>query len=285
MSFCEFFHALIFRPEMAFLRNALSVAALSSVAVGIIGTMVVTRRIASLGGAISHVALGGVGVALFLQRVCMFYWCSVTLGAVAGALIAAVLVGVVTMYAKEREDTIINAVWALGMSVGLLFLDRTPGAIEWQSYLFGSILLLTEADLWMVAILDLIVLIPTLLFYNNLLAMSFDGTFAELRGVKVRLIYPVLLALTALTIVLLINVVGIILVIALLTLPAATAGCFTRHLWSMMLLSGILSWIFVTFGLLGSFWLQLSSGPAIVVLAGSCYILSLACAARRGKRN
>ena len=281
----EFFHALLFRPEMAFLCNALWMAALSSVAVGVVGTMVVTRRIASLGGAISHVALGGVGAALFLQRVCAFYWCSATFGAVVGALFAALLVGIVSMYAKEREDTIINAVWALGMSVGLLFLDRTPGTIEWQSYLFGSILLLTKADLWMVTVLDVVVLVPTLLFYNNLLAMSFDGTFAELRGVKVRLIYPALLALTALTIVLLINVVGIILVIALLTLPAATAGCYTRHLWSMMLLSGILNWIFVTVGLLASFWLRVSSGPAIVVLAGSAYIISLALAARMGKRN
>ena len=281
----EFFQALLFQPEMAFLRNALWMAALSRVAVGVVGTMVVTRRIASLGGAISHVALGGVGAALFLQRVCAFYWCSATLGAVAGALFAALVVGIVSMYAKEREDTIINAVWALGMSVGLLFLDRTPGTIEWQSYLFGSILLLTEADLWMVTVLDVVVLVPTLLFYNNLLAMSFDGTFAELRGVKVRLIYPALLALTALTIVLLINVVGIILVIALLTLPAATAGCYTRHLWSMMLLSGILNWIFVTAGLLASFWLRVSSGPAIVVLAGSAYIISLALSARLGKRN
>ena len=105
--------------------------------------------------------------------------------------------------------------------------------------------------------------------------MSFDWTFAELRGVRVKLIYFTLLVLTALAIVLLINVVGIILVIALLTLPAATAGCFTRHLWSMMVLATVLSCLFVVAGLLGSYWFNLPSGPAIVVLASMVYLFGL----------
>ena len=274
----------LFRPEMAFLRNALLVGALSSLAHGVIGTLVVTRRISSIAGASAHAALGGVGVALFLQRVLMWHWCSPTLGAVVGAVASALLVGVVSICAREREDTIINVVWAFGMALGLLFLDRTPGFVDWQGYLFGNILLLTRSEVYMTLGLDILILVPTVLFYNNILAMSFDGTFAELRGVRVKLIYFALLAMTALTIVLMINVVGIILVIALLTLPAATAGCFTRHLWSMMAAATVASWLFVTAGLLLSYWYRMPSGPVIVVLACLVYVTALAVAARRGRR-
>ena len=196
-------------------------------------------------------------------------------GAVVGAVSAALVVGTVNLCAREREDTIINVVWALWMSIGLLFLNWTRGYVDWQGYLFGNILLLTRTEVYMMIGLDVLILAPTLLFYNNILSMSFDWTFAELRGVRVKLIYFTLLVLTALAIVLLINVVGIILVIALLTLPAATAGCFTRHLWSMMVLATVLSCLFVVAGLLGSYWFNLPSGPAIVVLASMVYLFGL----------
>ena len=264
----------LLRPEMAFLRYALLVGALSSVALGIVGTMVVTRRISSLAGAASHAALGGIGAALFLQQLAL-PGLSPMVGAVVGAVSAALVVGTVNLYAREREDTIINVVWALWMSIGLLFLNWTRGYVDWQGYLFGNILLLTRTEVYMMIGLDVLILAPTLLFYNNILSMSFDWTFAELRGVRVKLIYFTLLVLTALAIVLLINVVGIILVIALLTLPAATAGCFTRHLWSMMVLATVLSCLFVVAGLLGSYWFNLPSGPAIVVLASMVYLFGL----------
>ena len=221
----DFFRELL-RPEMSFLHLALAVGLLASPALGVIGTLVVTRRISSIAGAGAHAALGGVGIALFLQRVLLWSWCTATVGAVAGALGAALLVGVVSLTAREREDTVIAVVWALGMSLGLLFLDKTPGYVDLQGFLFGNILLVTLNDLKMTLILDALVVIPAVLFYNPLLATCFDGTFAVLRGVKTSLFYLILLALTALTVVLLINVVGIVLVIALLTLPAAECSLY-----------------------------------------------------------
>ena len=273
-----------FQPEMSFLHLALAVGILASPALGVIGTLVVTRRISSIAGAGAHAALGGVGIALYLQRVLLWSWCTATLGAVAGAMAAALLVGVVSLTAREREDTVIAVVWALGMSLGLLFLDKTPGYVDLQGFLFGNILLLSQHDIVMTLALDAAVLLPMILFYPAVLAMSFDSTFAELRGIKVSVIYLILLALTACTIVLLLNIVGIILVIALLTLPAATAGCFTRHLWSMMVLAAALSWLFVTGGLLSSFYYRLPSGPAIVVFAGTVYLAALGFSKWKGKR-
>ena len=252
----DFFREL-FQPEMSFLHLALVLGLLASP------------------------ALGGVGIALYLQRVLLWSWCTATVGAIAGAVAAALLVGVVSLTAREREDTVIAVVWALGMSLGLLFLDKTPGYVDLQGFLFGNILLVTRNDLWMTLALDAVVVIPAVLFYNPLLATCFDGTFAVLRGVKTSLFYLVLLALTALTVVLLINVVGIVLVIALLTLPAAAAGCFTRHLWSMMVCSGILSALFISAGLLLSTCFSLPSGPVIVLVAALVYVVSLFIGSRR----
>lgn len=276
----DFFHQL-FQPEMSFLHLALVLGVLASPALGVIGTLVVTRRISSIAGAGAHAALGGVGIALYLQRVLLWSWCTATVGAVAGAVAAALLVGVVSLSAREREDTVIAVVWALGMSLGLLFLDKTPGYVDLQGYLFGNILLVTKNDLWMTLALNAVVVIPAVVFYNPLLATCFDGTFAVLRGVRTSLFYLVLLALTALTVVLLINVVGIVLVIALLTLPAAAAGCFTRHLWSMMVCSGIFSALFISAGLLLSFYFSLPSGPVIVLAAALVYVISLFFSSRR----
>ena len=266
---------LLFAPEWDFLRFAFLIGLCISPALGVVGTMVVTRRISSLAGASTHAALGGFGLALFLQRVCMIEWFTPPVGAIIGAVAAAVAVGLVSIYAKEREDTIIGAVWAIGMSIGLLFLSHTPGYVDWQSYLFGSILLLTENDLYMTIALDLIILIPTVIFFPALLAMSFDDTFAKLRGIKVTALYLGVLILTALTIVLLINLVGIMLVIALLTLPSAAAACYASHLRTTMILSAIFNAIFITAGLLLSCIFELPSGPAIAVLAGIVYILSM----------
>jgi len=262
--------------DIYILHYAMLLGILAAPALGVVGTMVVTRRISSLAGASAHAALGGVGLAFFLQRVCMWTFFTPELGAVIGALAAALVVGIVSLCASEREDTVIGVVWALGMAVGLLFLSRTPGYVNnLQEYLFGSILLVSPTELYLTLALDAAVLLPLVFFYNRLLAVSFDSTFAQLRGVRATAIYLSLLALTALTIVLLMNVVGIILVIALLTLPAATAGFFTRHLWSTMVLSGILSAVFIVAGLLLSFFCDIPSGPAIVVLAGAFYLLAM----------
>ncbi|MCQ2378582.1 MAG: metal ABC transporter permease [Victivallaceae bacterium] len=272
----NFFPGIFIAPEFGFLRRALLFGLLAAPALGIVGTLVVTRRIASLAGASAHAALGGMGIALFLARVCGISAATPMLGAICGAVGAALIVGIVTLHGKEREDTVIGVVWALGMSVGLIFLDRTPGYVDWQGYLFGNILLLSKTDLMSMALLDAVLIPPAVLGYRKILALSFDPDFAAIRGIKVEAYYLTILALTALTIVLLINLVGIILVIALLTLPAATAGCFTRRLKSMMFAAALLAALFVAGGIAGSVALLLPTGPVIVVAAGIIYLAALA---------
>ena len=145
-------------------------------------------------------------------------------GALISAIVSALFIGLVSLYAEQREDTAIGAIWAVGMAIGLVFLARTPSYVDPMSYIWGDILLISRGDLWLIGALDLVVVVLCIFFYNKLLAICFDEEFPRLRGVRSELHYLMLLCLTALTVVLLVDVVGIVLVIALLTLPAAVAG-------------------------------------------------------------
>jgi zinc transport system permease protein len=259
-------------PDIPFLRYALMTGLLASVALGIMGTYVVTRRITYIAGAISHCVLAGIGAALYLQVNHGWTWFHPMFGAVVSALLAAVIIGMVSLYARQREDTVIGALWSVGMAIGLLLIYKTPGYIDPMSYLFGDILLISRQDLWLVAGLDVLVATAGLVFYNKFLAACFDEEFTALRGVHVRLYYLLLLCLTALTVVLLVRVVGIVLVIALLTLPAAVAGHFSRQLWQMMALAIVCCAVFTTAGLAVSYRFDLQSGPTIIVLAAVVYL-------------
>jgi zinc transport system permease protein len=268
----EFFEALG-NPDLPFLRNALMAGLLASVAFGIVGTYVVVRRISYMAGAISHSVLGGIGIGLFLQKAAGIGWFHPMFGAVAAALLSALVIGAVSLYARQREDTAIGAIWVVGMALGLLFLAMTPGYNDPMSYLFGNILLITGTDVWLIAALDLAVVVLGLLFYNQFLAVSFDEEYALARGVRADLYHLLLLCLTALTVVLLVSVVGIVLVIALLTLPAAAAGHFSRRMWQMMVLAAIFCMAFVGFGLGASYSLGLPAGPVIVMIAAAVYLV------------
>jgi len=266
-----FLDALISQPHV---QRAALTGVLAAVACGTMGTYVVVRRITYIAGGIAHCVLGGIGAALYVRQVYDVAWLHPLVGAVIAGLIAASVIGVVTLRAKEREDTVIGALWAIGMAVGLLFMSRTPGyAQDAMTYLFGDILLVRGSDLWLIGGLDVIIVAVGLLFYNQFLAVCFDEEFARLRGARTHAYYLLLLALTALTVVLLATVVGIVMVIAMLTLPAAVAGFFAKRLWQMMLLATGLSVIFTVGGLAASYEPELPAGATIVAFAGVVYLL------------
>ena len=269
----EFFEALG-QSQNAFLRYALLAGVLASVACGVVGTYVVTRRISYIAGGISHCVLGGMGAARYCQVVYGWESFHPLVGAIIAALVAALIIGVISLRAKQREDTVIGALWAVGMAAGILFISRTPGYNEdLMSYLFGNILMVTPNNLWLLAALDLLVVVSASLVYNQFLTVCFDEEFARLRGVPVEVFYLFLLCLTALAVVVLVFVVGIVLVIALLTLPAAVAGHFSKRLWQMMVLATIFSLLFTTVGLAVSYEPNLPAGATTIILAGAAYLL------------
>lgn len=271
----------------AFMRNALMTGLLASVACGIMGSFVVVRRISYVAGGIAHCVLGGIGAALYLQRAHGWEALDPIYGALAAALLAAVVIGLVSLKARQRVDTVIGAVWAIGMATGVLFLSKTPGYGEdMMSYLFGNILMVTGRDLWLMVALDAAVIAAALLFFKQLQSICFDEEFSKVRGLNVSAYFVFLLILTALTIVLLVTVVGIVMVIALLTIPAAVAGHFTNRLLHMMAAAIVVSMVFTTGGLALSYGPDLPAGATIIVLAGATYLLvAIVTGVRRARRG
>ncbi len=262
--------------NIEFMQTALIAGLLASIAFGILGSIVVVKRISNITGAISHCILGGIGASLFFQTNYGIEWFNPILGAVLAAVISALIIGFVTLYANQREDTIISAVWVIGMSIGLLFIAKTPGYnTNIMSYLFGNILMISQGDLTALIIVDTVVLILTVLFYQKILAVCFDSEFAMLRGVKTKMYHLILLVIISVSIVFLIRIVGIVMVIAMLTLPAAIAGEFVKKLWKLMFLSIVLCAFYNTIGMFISFHLDLPAGATIIFLFGLSYLLSL----------
>jgi zinc transport system permease protein len=248
-----------------FFRNALIAGVLASIACGIIGSYVVVRRMVFISGGISHAAFGGIGIGYYLGI-------DPLLGAFGFTLAAALGMGVVQLRARQQMDTLIGAVWAVGMAVGILFVYLTPGfAPDLFSYLFGNILLVPQDALLMMAILVAVILAAVLVLYQEFLAVTFDPEYAAVMGLPVERLSLLLLALVALTVVILIQVVGIILVISLLTLPAAISRLYTSRLRSMMVVAVILGIGFSVAGIWFSYILNVPSGATIILISAGAY--------------
>lgn len=256
--------------QFDFMRNALIAGVLVSIACGIIGTFVVINRIVFISGGIAHAAYGGIGLGYFFKF-------SPVLGAVIFSIAAALGMGIVQRKTRQRADTIIGVMWAIGMAVGIILVDLTEGyKADLMSYLFGSILAVSSNDLSIMLGLDIIIIALAALFYKELLAISFDETFATVANVPVDAIYLTLMCMIALTVVMMMRVVGLIMVIALLTMPAAIGGQFVKDMRKMMVLASILGMFFTTVGLWLSYSLNLTSGATIILVAGAVYLVSVA---------
>ena len=252
---------------------ALIASLLASIACGIVGTYVTIRRITYIAGAIAHCTLGGMGAAKYLQTEMEMYYITPLMGAVFAALLAALLISWLQAKSDLRQDTILSAVWAIGMAVGILFISKTSGYNEdLMSYLFGDILMVTSHDLILIGLLDAFLLLSTILFQYQLGAISFDEEYARLAGLPVDLYNTLFLCTVALTVVLLVQLVGIILVVALLALPAATAGRLTSRLSTMILVSTLFCALSTLGGLTLSYAPNLPAGATIILTAASIYL-------------
>ncbi|MCF7928844.1 MAG: metal ABC transporter permease [Spirochaetales bacterium] len=269
------FFSVLFDPSMPFLRYALLAGIFSSAAFGVVGSIVVVKRITYIAGAVSHSVLAGIGLSLFLESRYGIEWFSPLLGAVIAAILSAMIIGAVIYYGGEREDTVIGAVWAIGMALGLFLIAKTPGYVDPMSYLFGNILIISQSDLILIAVLDAGIVGVSILFYQQLQAVSFDEVFIRARGINTGFYFFLLLLLTAVTVVLLVTIVGIVMVIALLTIPPAIAGLMSRRLWGMMMVAAFFTMISTSAGLGMSYQADLPTGPVIILVAGVIYIVTL----------
>ena len=255
--------------QFEFMRNALLAGLLASIVCGVIGTLIVVNRLVFLSGGVAHTAYGGIGLAFY------FGW-PYMIGATLFAFVSAMIMAAVTLTSKQRADTIIGVMWAVGMATGVILIDMTPGYnVDLMSYLFGSILSVPRTDLIAMASLTAVILALVSYYYQDLLVMSYDEEFARVRGVPVRALYFMLIGTVAVTVVIVVQVVGLVLVIALLTIPPYISEKYTRSLLQMMIVSSMFGILFICTGLWASYVYDLTSGAAIILVAGTGFFLSL----------
>jgi len=250
-----------------FMQNALIAGVLVSLIAGIMGSLIVVNRMVFLAGGIAHAAYGGIGIALFTGI-------PIFLGTSLFAVIAALFMAVVTLKQKENIDIFVGLIWAVGMAIGIIFVDLTPGYnVDLMSYLFGSILAVSKDDLLFMGALFCVILLVLSLWYRQLLAVSYDSEYAALSGINIKFFYTLILVLSALSVVIAIKVVGLILVIALLTIPIYMGQNLSSSLLSMMFISGFIASVFTLVGLWFSYTFDLTSGACIILVAASSLIL------------
>lgn len=253
--------------EYQFMRNALLAAFMASIVCGVMGVIIIEKKLMMMSGGIAHTSYGGVGLGYLMGF-------EPIIGAFLFSVLAAVGVGTIKRRGMARTDVIISLFWSLGMALGILFIAMMDGyPPDLSSYLFGSILSVTRLDLWFIVILTGIVLIFMIALYADWKAYLFDEEFAGIIGVNVAFMQYLLMVLIAITVVVLIRVVGIILVLALLAAPAASAALLTNRLKSRMILSIALGFVYSMAGLWLSYEINIASGAAIVIFSVLCYLI------------
>ncbi|NLG36904.1 MAG: metal ABC transporter permease [Clostridiales bacterium] len=256
-----------------FLRNAVWAGLFASLLSGVIGVIIVEKKLVMMSGGIAHTAYGGVGLGYLMGF-------EPILGAFAFSLAAALGVGWFRRRGGGRPDVVIGLFWSLGMALGILFIALTPGyPPDLTSYLFGGILSVTRTDLMLMAALTIVVIALIAALYNDWKAYLFDDEFARIIGMNTVLLENLLLGIIAATVVVLIRSVGIILSLALMTAPAATAALFSGSLRGRMAWAAVLGAGSCLAGLWISYRMNVASGAAIVIISVAIYIV--ACAMRR----
>ncbi|MBD3285363.1 iron chelate uptake ABC transporter family permease subunit [candidate division WOR-3 bacterium] len=255
--------------ESAFMTRAMLAGVIVSLLLSVLGFFILLRKMSFIGVGIAHAAFGGVALGQLLGV-------PVLVSAAFFSVATGVGIGAVTRNGRIKEDTAIGIFFAAGMALGILFIYLKPGySADIISYLFGSILAVTGADLWIIAIVSTLVLGLILLFFKELLASSFDAELARVSGIPERFLFYLLLGLVSLGIVVSIKIVGIVLVSALLVLPAATALQYSRRWLLVVFLAVLFGLIYTIGGLIASYWLDIPSGATIVILGTIIFLVSL----------
>lgn len=257
--------------QYTFFQHALLGSLFASIACGIIGTYIVTRRLVFISGGITHASFGGIGIGLY---------CGIS------PLLTAALFSILSAFGVEwlskrsdmREDSAIAVFWTFGMAIGIIFSFLAPGFTpDLSSFLFGNILTITRTDILLLALLSIALAVFFSLFLRPIIAIAFDREFARSQRMPVIAFEYILMMFIALTIVSCLRMVGIVLAISLLTLPQMTANLFTHNFKRIIFLSIILGYIGCLGGLLLSYQLQVPSGAAIIFVSILIYAAAKVC--------
>ena len=247
--------------EYTFFQRALLGSLLASIACGVIGTYIVTRRLVFISGGLTHASFGGIGIGLYAGI-------SPILTASLFSVLSAFGVEWLSKRQDMREDSAIAVFWTFGMAVGVIFSYLAPGFTpDLSAYLFGNILTITQSDLWFIGGVTTALVLFFTLSLRSIVAIAFDREFALSQRLPVRRIEYLLMMLIALTVVACLRMVGIVLVISLLTLPQMTANLFSHSFKRIIWLSILIGQISCLGGLLLSYHLNIPSGASIIFIS------------------
>jgi len=263
--------------EFGFMQRGLLASVLVAVICGILGSFVVLKGLAFIGDALAHASFGGVALAFVLGA-------NVYLGAFVFALATALGIGAITQRGRVSSDTAIGVLFSGTFALGVLIISRADSyTVDLFGYLFGDVLSITVDDLWTIGALGIVVLALVAVFYRQLLFVAFDPTVAAASGIQTRGLEYLLLALLGVTIVTAIQAVGIVMVVALLVTPSATAYLFTRRFHHMILASVAVGSLSALLGIYLSYYLDVASGAAIILVATALFFIALALSGRSSK--
>ena len=254
----DFLHDIL---QYAYLRNALAACILSGILCGIAGTYVVCRRMVFLSGGITHASFGGLGIALYLGT-------NPIIGAMLFAVASSLGIEWASQNGKIREDSATGIIWGFGMAVGALFMSLRSGYTsgDLSSYMFGSIVTVTTADVTMLALLTLSVLVGAALWLRPVMFAAFDRDFAQSQGVPVKAISYAMSVLLAAVIVLSIRIMGIVLLISLLTMPVVIINSFSKSYTAITAGSAATAAAASIAGVITSYFFEVPSGAAIIFI-------------------
>ncbi|CCX60860.1 metal ABC transporter permease [Caecibacteroides pullorum] len=244
--------------QYTFFQHALLGSLLASIACGLVGTYIVTRRLVFISGGLTHASFGGIGLGLYTGI-------SPILSAALFAVLSAFGVEWLSKRKDMREDSAIAVFWTLGMALGIMFTFLSPGfAPDLSAYLFGNILTITASDIALLGVLSVVLAVFFGLYLRPIVSIAFDREFARSQGLPVEFFEYALMLFIALTIVACLRMVGIVLVISLLTIPQMTANLFSHRFHRIIWLSIGIGYLSCLGGLLLSFYLNVPSGASII---------------------
>ncbi len=253
--------------QFRFLQYALLASLMVSIIVALIGPIIVEKKMVMMTGGVAHTSYGGVGLSYFLGIEPM-------IGAVFFAISSALGIGYIKRNVKTNVDILVGMFWSLGMALGIFFIRLTPGyPPNIQSFLFGNILAITNQEMLLIIISTLLVILFIVPFLHFWKIFMFDEEYAEIIGIKTKLLDYLLYTLIAFSVVSMIKVVGIILVISLFSVPIAISSLLTKKYTYRMILSGLISFGLSILGLVIAYYFDLAAAATIVVVSVLVFVI------------
>lgn len=265
--------------SISLIQNMFMATVCACILCGVIGTYVVVNRMVAVTGGIAHTTFGGIGFSYYVMSVFLVGWFTPMLGALLFGVVSAIIMTFCKKISDLRQDTLIGALWAVGMAMGVIFLcfmDRsvvTPSSYE--SILFGNVLFVSNLTLMIIAAVTVIILTAVALLFRDLQILTFDETHAKISGINVFWLNMALYVMVAVTCVMVANVVGIIMIIALMTIPVAISNFYTYDLKGMMIVGTVISMVLSILGLFLAIGFDSPPGATVVLIIGIALIVAL----------